>query len=249
LKIFSIFVLSFFLHSAFGQLKEEQYFVFDKDWKITKVKKASYFLRIRQTIDSNYEWTYYQMYGPRIKLETFKDEKAKIRNGKYIYYYSDGTIDSTGAYFNGVHNGSWYFMDTAGKIIWQKDYNMGIVSKDIPIVQKQEEGNNGSTLKPGEIESTYPGGVKAWQQYLMANLHYPDRAVNNEIMGDVRLQFIVDTDGSILEPEINKSVEFSLDEEALRIITKSINWAPASKNGRNVKSYKIQPIRFRLQKG
>jgi len=65
-------------------------------------------------------------------------------------------------------------------------------------------------------------------------------------MGDVRLKFIVETDGSITETEIDRSVEYSLDEEALRIINQSQKWIPASKDGRKVRSYKRQPINFRL---
>ncbi len=43
-----------------------------------------------------------------------------------------------------------------------------------------------------------------------------------------------------------RSVEYSIDHEALRIIFISPDWTPAVQNGRNVKTYKKQPIIFRL---
>ncbi len=146
-------------------------------------------------------------------------------------------------------DGVWYFYrNMDGSVFRQKNYENGMVVKDTlyPVITKADREK--IPHKPGEIESEYPGGQNAWARYLNHNLHYPDRAVNAEIMGDIRLQFIVDREGNIIDPEINKSVEYSLDEEALRIIKGSIKWTPAHQDGRLVKSYKIQPINFRLQK-
>ena len=97
-----------------------------------------------------------------------------------------------------------------------------------------------------EIESEYPGGVAAWQQYLSKNLHYPDEAVNNEIQGDVIIQFIVDVDGTISHVEaISGPVELRI--ESIRVIKKSGKWVPAMQDGKYVKSYKKQPIKFRIE--
>ncbi|HMH34780.1 MAG TPA: M56/M15 family metallopeptidase, partial [Puia sp.] len=43
-------------------------------------------------------------------------------------------------------------------------------------------------FKKVEIESDFPGGPRAWAQYLNKNLHYPDEAVNHEIQGNVVVQ-------------------------------------------------------------
>jgi len=104
-------------------------------------------------------------------------------------------------------------------------------------------------LKPGEKESEYPGGSQAWNRFLKDHLVYPDRAVSAEVMGEVRVQFIVDKQGQVDKVEINKSVEYSLDEEALKIVNSSGRWEPASKDGQPLKSYKIQPLKFMLSKG
>ena len=39
------------------------------------------------------------------------------------------------------------------------------------------------------------------------------------------------------------------NEESLRIINSSIPWAPATKDGVPVRSYKIQPITYKLARG
>ena len=78
-------------------------------------------------------------------------------------------------------------------------------------------------------------------------MKYPDRALNANVEGVVRVGFIVDKEGNVTEPFIAKSVEWSLDDEAVTIIEESGKWSPAFQNGRIVKSYKIQPIVYKLK--
>jgi TonB family protein len=97
-----------------------------------------------------------------------------------------------------------------------------------------------------EIESEYPGGPGAWSRFLINNLHYPVPAVSDEIQGDVIVVFIVDKEGNISDIHpISGPPE--LRQEAVRVIKKSGKWTAAVENGRQVKSYKQQPIRFRLE--
>ena len=97
-----------------------------------------------------------------------------------------------------------------------------------------------------QIESEYPGGIAAWMRYLTKSLHYPDAAQSAEIQGDVLVQFIVDKEGNVSDVQAVSGPD-ELREEAIRVIRKSGKWTPAIQNGRTVKSYKKQPIKFRLQ--
>jgi TonB family protein len=103
------------------------------------------------------------------------------------------------------------------------------------------------TFTKVEIESEYPGSQAAWATYLNKHLHYPDEAVNNEIQGDVIVRFIVDKEGSVSEVEA-LSGPSELKGEAIRTIQNSGKWKPAVQNGHLVRSYKIQPIKFRLER-
>lgn len=107
---------------------------------------------------------------------------------------------------------------------------------------------NGKTFAKIEIESDYPGGTNAWSKFLQANLQYPNKAVRKKIEGMVVVQFIIDKDGSVSNIEAISGPEYGgLREEAVRVIKISGNWKPAVQNGKKVKSYKKQPIQFRLQ--
>ena len=101
------------------------------------------------------------------------------------------------------------------------------------------------TFTKVEIESEYPGGMAAWARFLGKNLVYPEEAQNAEVQGSVTVQFIVDKDGNVSDVEAVSGPK-ELYGEAIRVIKKSGKWTAAVQNGRKVKSYKKQPIVFRL---
>ena len=60
------------------------------------------------------------------------------------------------------------------------------------------------------------------------------------------IQFIVNKDGSIVEPEVVRSVDPYLDKEALRVISTMPNWKPGSQRGKAVRVKFTVPVHFRL---
>jgi len=118
--------------------------------------------------------------------------------------------------------------------------------KGVVEAPKKEEEDWDKTFTKVEIESEYPGGAAAWQRYLNRNLRYPQEAIDNEVQGAVVVQFIVDKEGNVSDVEAISGPQ-ELRAEAVRVIKKSGKWTPAVQNGRQVKSYKKQPIVFRLE--
>jgi protein TonB len=118
--------------------------------------------------------------------------------------------------------------------------------KGVVEAPKKDEEDWDKTFTKVEIESEYPGGASAWQRYLNKNLRYPQDAIDNEIQGTVVVQFIVDKAGAVSDVEAISGPN-ELRAEAVRVIKKSGTWTPAVQNGRQVKSYKKQPITFRLE--
>lgn len=118
--------------------------------------------------------------------------------------------------------------------------------KGVVEAPKKVEEDWDKTFTKVEIESEYPGGAAAWQRYLNRNLRYPQDAIDNEIQGTVVVQFIVDKEGMVSDVDAISGPK-ELRDEAVRVIKKSGKWTPAVQNGRQVKSYKKQPIVFRLE--
>lgn len=118
--------------------------------------------------------------------------------------------------------------------------------KGVVEAPKKDEEDYDKTFTKVEIESEYPGGNGAWMRYLNKNFKYPQEAIDNEIQGTVVVQFIVDKEGNVSDVEA-VSGPSELKDEAIRVIKKSGKWTPAVQNGRQVKSYKKQPIVFKLE--
>ena len=184
--------------------------------------------------------------------EQYKDEKGTILHGESVYFNEKGTRDSIGHFANDLPHGSFYYLNDTGKIFMQKEFRGGALVETIDRIKKDSIDkaaweSKKDTAKEDEMESEFPGGIGSWTRYLMKNLVYPQRAQNLNKEGKVVLQFIVDTEGHISDTEIIQSVEFSLDQEALRMIAESPAWIPAFQYGKKVKSYKRQPLIFKLQ--
>jgi protein TonB len=140
-----------------------------------------------------------------------------------------------------------------GTINQEGEKDQGIVAppvsdegKGVVEAPKKDETDYDKTFTKVEIESDYPGGASAWQRYLNKSLHYPQEAIDAEIQGTVVVQFIVDKQGVVSDVEAVAGPQ-ELRDEAVRVIKKSGQWTPAVQNGRQVKSYKKQPIVFRLE--
>ena len=92
----------------------------------------------------------------------------------------------------------------------------------------------------------FPGGANALFEYLAKNIHYPKEAAEKKIQGRVILTFVVEKDGSISRVKVVKSVEASLDQEAIRVVKSMPKWTPGKQNGKNVAVKYTIPMTFRL---
>lgn len=114
--------------------------------------------------------------------------------------------------------------------------------------QSTDTATSDRTYTKVEVEATYPGGDHAWLKFITHTLRYPDDAVNNEIQGVVVVQYIVNTDSTISDVQaISGPKKGGLREEAVRVVSLSGKWVPAMQNGRPVRSYKKQPLVFKLE--
>lgn len=102
-----------------------------------------------------------------------------------------------------------------------------------------------------EIEATFPGGMDAWRKYLERNLDGQVPAKNKAPKGvySILVQFIVLSDGNIGEVQALTHQGFGMEEEAIKIIKKGPKWIPAVQNGKQVSSYRKQPITFVADNG
>ena len=126
-------------------------------------------------------------------------------------------------------------MDETHKIVW------------IPPVVETEVVDEDVIVDVAEIMPEFPGGTAALMKYLGTNIKYP--AISQEMgsEGRVIVQFVVDKDGSISNPEVVRGVDAYLDKEAIRVISSMPKWRPGVQNGKKVRVKYTVPVVFRLQ--
>lgn len=92
----------------------------------------------------------------------------------------------------------------------------------------------------------FPGGIAELMKYLSSNIKYPVEAHKAGIQGRVVVSFVVNKDGTVKDAKIVRSVDKSIDAEALRVISAMPKWQPGYQDGKAVSVRYTLPVTFRL---
>lgn len=124
--------------------------------------------------------------------------------------------------------------------------------------QKEPETVRSEPLnKPQPVNSTrvydvveqmpsFPGGISGLRTYLNQNIRYPAEAQENCVQGRVVVSFVVEKDGHISDVTVLRSVDPSLDKEAIRVVRNMPRWTPGKQEGEPVRVRYNVPVSFRL---
>ena len=122
-----------------------------------------------------------------------------------------------------------------------KDYIVGLLKEDA------NPADPNRAFDVVEEMPQFPGGPSKLFEFLAQNVNYPTEAEKANIQGRVIATFVVEKDGSISNAKVVKSIDPSLDAEALRVINAMPNWIPGKQNGKEVRVKYTVPISFHLQ--
>ncbi|MCU0443297.1 MAG: energy transducer TonB [Microscillaceae bacterium] len=89
-------------------------------------------------------------------------------------------------------------------------------------------------------------GRQAFYNFISRNLRYPAEARDANINGKVVIKFVVNTDSTLINFEVQKGIGGGCEEEAIRVIKAAGKWLPGEQNGRKVKTYMLLPINFAM---
>jgi protein TonB len=166
--------------------------------------------------------------------------KVKITRDPNTFYYDDQIIDVPtgnliviGTY---RHNSSTY---PVVKIPKQE-------IKEASPTQNSKISKSDKVYDVVEQMPSFPGGNGALLEYLATHVKYPVVAQKNGVQGRVIVSFIVECDGSITDVRVERSVDPSLDREAIRVVSSMPNWIPGKLKGSPVRVKYNVPIMFYL---
>ena len=117
-----------------------------------------------------------------------------------------------------------------------------------PVVEEEEEEAAQQIFTVVEEMPDFPdGGLQGLLKFLAKNIKYPVIAQENGIQGRVVCAFVVNKDGSIVDIEVLRGVDPSLDKEAVRVLSTMPKWKPGKQRGKPVRVKYTVPVMFRLQ--
>ena len=123
--------------------------------------------------------------------------------------------------------------------------NTGIVPESELVITKptinEVKPHAGTALLQREPE--FPGGSKAWIDFLNRNLMVPDELEAGE-QKTVLIRFQVAVDGSVTGFEVIRSGGRQYDHEVIRVLKRMPKWKPAIQNGEAVVRSFTQPVIF-----
>lgn len=122
--------------------------------------------------------------------------------------------------------------------------NSVIVRNSQDTAKRQEEVSNFDKV---DIQPSFPGGMKAFYEWVGRNYEYPQKAKEEEVNGTIHLSFVIERDGKLSEFKIIRDLGHGTGDAALEMLKKSPKWSPGSVKGRPVRVAYSLPIRLNLK--
>lgn len=128
-----------------------------------------------------------------------------------------------------------------------EENNQAVEIKYVPVEVEEEEPEEQQIFQVVEEMPEFPGGMAECLKFISKNIKYPTIAQENGVQGRVIIQFVVNQDGSIVDPVVMRSVDPYLDKEALRVIKMMPKWKPGKQRGKAVRVKYTVPVTFKLE--
>lgn len=240
-RIFSLAAF-FIIFSFYGFAQEITNVIYvDANNNITEnIKEMQFFIIIKKLKNGSYERLNYGNHTALQSVQTYSDSSLTVLEGKNLKYDTEGKLTVLGNYNNNQKNKTWYYYNDTFKVIKKEIYQGGLLTETIdPDTVKTQEKIKYSDEKQAEFK----GGSKSFIKYLTSKMN-ANVALNSVKGGKVLVAFTINKDGDALDFYMRKSVEFVLDEEALRVLYKMPKWIPSFQNGEHINAYRVQPITF-----
>ncbi len=242
-----LFISLLLLFSATRLFAQDTLF-YDENWEKVQIMHKSKYFTVSEYAPNDTNRLIQKTYlrGGSILIEDHysrKDGNSKWKaDGKCKNWNIDQQLTSEINYSKGNYHGEFLTFWENGQPKRVDEY------KDDELIEGHCYDITGKEVTYFEYETlpAFPGGEVGLMQYLAKNVGYPIVARRNNTQGTVHIKFIVDEDGSILDPKVIKSVSPDIDEEALRVVKNMPQWIPGKIDGEPTKRPFTLPIRFRL---
>lgn len=92
----------------------------------------------------------------------------------------------------------------------------------------------------------FPGGDYKFEALIKENVVYPEKAIANNIEGEVKIGFVINKEGLPMDFKILRGIGYDCEEQVIDAIKKSPKWIPGIFSGKVVSTPSSITINFKL---
>lgn len=207
----------------------------NSQWKNVKDKKqAAYFRVINNQGKITNAKTYCISGAIKSEQNYILKGKKRIYEGTQKHWYKSGELHILSHSKKGKNNGDFISYWKSGELKRKDIYKNGKLIEGKCFNKQGQE----VTYYDFEIKAKYKGGNEAMTKYLQSQI------IPGIGQGRVQVKFNIDTDGSVINPQIIKSDNPKLNDYCIHIVQGMPKWTPAYQDGIPVKISYTLPLNF-----
>ncbi|WP_367753986.1 energy transducer TonB [Flavobacterium sp. WC2430] len=214
-----LFVL-FMSLASYGQKKV----YYTEDFKEqASAKDATYYSTFQESKDGTQRTTYYLDATIR-NSDQFSNLRKHILNGESVNWYKNGNKESILLYTKGKQEGIQTRYYENGQIKRTENY------KNDEFIDGKCFDQNGLEIAffPYYVKPEFPGGMQEFYRYIGKNFKS-----KNNAKGLIKVDFVVEIDGSLRDFKIKEGLNYDMNLEALRVLFNSPLWIPGKVEGKD----------------
>ncbi|MCF8366266.1 MAG: energy transducer TonB [Bacteroidales bacterium] len=166
-------------------------------------------------------------------------------NGIASHYFENGRLESSGFTEAGYTTSEWKYYLEDGNVKHMINYNYSPFNESRKLIKP--EVYSAARVNTGQRNPEFQGGEKAWLTFLEKTIHFPKGSDHYLTLGIVYVDFVVSDIGRVVSGRVVKSVNKSLDAEALRVIDEMPRWNPGLSYGVPVSMIMNMPMSFNIE--
>ncbi|CAM3939270.1 energy transducer TonB [Flavobacterium sinopsychrotolerans] len=220
-KLLLLFVL---LSSITFYAQEKVYFT-EHFKELPSAENAIYYTIYEDSPEGTLRTTYY-LDNSLFSKDHFSNYKKRILNGTSERWYKNGAKEMLAIYVKGKQEGiqTRYFEN--GQIKRTENFKNG------KFVDGKCFDENGTEIEffPYYVKPEFPGGMKAFYDYVAKNFKSP-----NSSKGQIKIAFVVERDGTLSDFKIIEGINYDMNVEAVKVLFNSPKWIPGKVDGKDAR--------------
>lgn len=209
-----------------------------------KVENCYYLDNERYT---NNKITFYKIVNDSILIEGNQKWYFKKLNDSIFYvsteseeYIEKGNVNSLVPL---IKQGDFRIFNKNNKLLVIEQYINGKLTN----IESPKINLTDSIFRKTDVKPQFPTKYGDLNNYISKRCKYPDIVLESSIQGKVYVEVIITSNGEVINAKILRTVNPSLDREAIKVVANLPNFEPGKIMNRNVNSYYILPVNFKLE--